>query len=355
MQPMTQESGFRQRKRAALIAALGAAALVVGGGATAAVAAPGGPGAGGASPSQAASSDVPEPLTTPHDMPPEVPPLPEPSLGAIPAVTGGAPVAMPLDAVMTSRADIALLEKARELNAGDCMHALGFTTWRSATLSAPADDTDVKDRDVLDYLSPADAARSGYPAAFTDRSGGAHPGQNAAQASGGSTTPAGSDAVRAYLGAEARTASGRAVPAGGCEAAGDAKLKGSTPDLPADPRRLAARAIAATMHDSRMQAVFADWSSCMAKRGFSYRTPLSAQNDPRWGERTVMTLAGDDEKSVAAADAACEQETNLVGTYKALESAYQQELLDQNQAKLKTGRAIFDRWVSDAKAVIAAH
>lgn len=351
MHPMIQGSGSRRKQRFALIAALGAAVLVAGAGVTSAVAATGGPGTGDEPPSPAASSEgpTPKPITTPQDLPPEVAPLPVPSLGAVPVVRDGTPIAMPLDAVMTSLADIALLDKARDLNAADCMHSLGFTSWPSATLSGPAD---VKDRDVLDYLSPADAARSGYPVTFSDRSGGTHPGQNAAQGSGAPGSP---DAVRAYLGVESRTASGRAVPAGGCDAAGDAKLKGGALDLPVDPRRLAAQAIAAAMRDSRMQAGFAGWSSCMAKRGLHYRTPLSAQNDPRWGERIAVTVAGAEEKTVAAADAACQQETNLVGTYKALEIAYQQELLAPNRAKLAAARTIFGQWVSNARSVIAVH
>jgi hypothetical protein len=345
MQPMIQGSGSRRKRRFALIAALGAVVLVAGAGVSSAVAAAGGPGTGD-EPSPAASSEGPTPITTPHDMPPEVAPLPVPSLGAIPVVRDGTPIAMPLDGVMTSLADIALLDKARELNSADCMHALGFTGWTSATLSGPAD---VKDRDVLDYLSPSDAAQSGYRVTFSDRSDGTHP------ATQGSGAPGSPDAVRAYLGGEARTAAGRAVPEGGCEAAGDAKLRGSTLDLPVDPRRLAAQAIAAAMRDSRMQAVFAGWSSCMAKRGLHYGTPLSAQNDPRWGRRIAVTVAGAEEKAVAAADAACQQETNLVGTYKALEIAYQQELLTPNQSKLAAAHTIFGRWVSNARSVIAVH
>ncbi|WP_433515258.1 hypothetical protein ACQP2T_06340 [Nonomuraea sp. CA-143628] len=336
----------RRRKQAAVVAALSAAVLVVGGGATMAVADGGGP-AAGHTPAPVASSGGPTldtPTTPdPSDGPPTADPLPEPTLGAIPVVTSRTPMAMPLDPVMTSLSDIALLDKAGELKATDCMHSLGFTDWTPTTLGALTED---KDMDPLGYLPPADVAQSGYPSTFIDRSSDT----NASQA----VSPS-SDALRAYLGGEDQTAAGTAVPAGGCAAVGDTQLKGSATVLPVDPRMLAGEAMSSAMRDSRMQAVFASWSACMAGRGFQYDTPFDAQNDSRWGERTATTVAGTEEKSVAAADAACEQAINLVGHYKAVETAYQKQLLDAHRSELTTALSIFNTWVSNAKSIIAAH
>ncbi len=92
----------------------------------------------------------------------------------------------------------------------------------------------------------------------------------------------------------------------------------------------------------------------MAKQGLSYASPLSAQTDPRWGRRASTTQAGSAEIHVALADAACQQTTNLLGTYKALEAAYQQAFLNTNKAQLQAALKVFHGWAANAKAILTA-
>ncbi|MFI6597623.1 hypothetical protein ACIBHX_15310 [Nonomuraea sp. NPDC050536] len=344
------ERAFPHKRRAAVVVALSAAVLAAGGAATAMATArgPGGPAAGNTpAPVESTNGPTPAPDSTsdPADhLPPEPAPTSEPSLGPIPKITDRNPLPMPLDSVMTSLSDIKLIETAGGLKARDCMRSLGFAHWTPESVASPADD---KDSDVLDYLAPSDVAQSGYPSIFINKSGQASLKKSASQSD---PSP---DALRAYLGTESRTAAGAAVPEGGCESKGDSDVRGDALDLPVDPRLLAGEAKFAALRDQRMMKIFATWSSCMERRGLHYDDPLSAQVDPRWGTRTAGTPASADEKSTAAADAACQQEVNLVGTYKALEIAYQQQLLGTYRSQLTTALSIFGTWVSNAKSVIA--
>ncbi len=334
----------RRRRRLLAAATVGAALFAISGlAAASAMADGGGPAAGNPPPSPS-----PSPTMQFTETPPSPDPEPStsespPPLGTIPKVTSTAPIAMPLDSVMTSLSDVDLLETAGELKARDCMRSLGFTTWTTGAIPGPSAD---KDSDLFDYLPSADATQSGYPPALSDKS----PALGAS-----SETAVSEDAVRAYTGTEATTASGAAVPDGGCEAEGDRQLKGAAAELPVDPRLLLVEAQFSALRDDRMQQAFATWSACMAKRGYRYDDPLSAHLDPRWAERTSDTPAGAEEKATAAADAACQQEGNLVGMYKALETAYQKRLLDENRTQLTTALSIFNTWVSNARAIVAAN
>ncbi|MEV0353226.1 hypothetical protein AB0H88_46370 [Nonomuraea sp. NPDC050680] len=328
-----------------MVVTLSAAVFAAGGFATA-KADPGGPGAGSTPTPVASPSEPPVTFTetppTPTPDPSDTPSTPPP-LGPIPKITSKDPIPMPLDPVMTSLSDIDLIDTASELKARDCMRTLGFTTWTTDAMSGPKDD---EDSDLLDYLPLADATQSGYPTVLSEK---------APDLGSSSESAPSADAVRAYAGAETTTASGAAVPAGGCLSEGERQLKGNAPELPIDPRFLAVEAKFSALRDDRMQPVLATWSSCMASRGFHYDNPVSAHLDPRWAQRAADTPAGAEEKAAAAADAACQAETNLVGTYKALEIAYQKQVLDQNQAQLTTALSIFNTWVSNAKSIIAAH
>ncbi|GAA0393589.1 hypothetical protein GCM10009530_51230 [Microbispora corallina] len=342
-----ETGGSQGRGTRVLVVTLGVAVLAIGG-VAAAKAGPGGPGAGNPPPSATPSATPSGPVVQPTEAPPTPEPDPSetaspPPLGPIPTITSRDPIAMPLDPVMTSLSDINLLDNAAELKARDCMRSLGFTTWTAGAIPGPADD---KENDVLDYLPPADAGQTGYPSIFSDLSG---------ETNVGAASALSQDAVRAYIGAEAQTAGGAAVPDGGCEAEGDRQVKGGTTQLPVDPRFLAGQAKFSALRDDRMQQVFAAWSACMDRKGLHYDDPLSAQTDPRWGERPSGTPAGAEEKATAAADAGCQAETNLVGTYKALEIAYQKQFLAENQADLTTALTTFKSWVSHARSIIAVN
>lgn len=121
-----------------------------------------------------------------------------------------------------------------------------------------------------------------------------------------------------------------------------------------DPRSLALTAqVSAYYRDSRVQRALAAWSACMASHGLRYARTVDAELDPRWGERDQATTAGAAETGVAATDADCRQQSNLVGIYKAVEIAYQQRLLDANATTLYAAAETFDEWLSTANTILA--
>jgi hypothetical protein len=83
--------------------------------------------------------------------------------------------------------------------------------------------------------------------------------------------------------------------------------------------------------DSRFQAAVAEWSKCMAGKGFNYDNlnnfPLELWN-PTTDEQRNESIA------TATADVQCKIETNLVGIAVAVQSAYDQEYIDKNRDAL---------------------
>ena len=341
---MSNSGDVTSQKRRAVLAALGAAVLAVGGGAAATAMA--GHASGDDFPVVVASSGGP--TLAPSSAPPSTPPgagsSAEPPLGPIPKIASRARIAMPLDSVMTSSGDIALIETAGQLKARDCMRSLGFKSWQAGTVASPAEG---QEPDLLEYLDPANVARSGYPSTLVDK-----PDQKDF-GNAQSVAKPNPEALKAFEGMERCTAAGSAVPQGGCQSEGDREVKTDTMNLPVDPRFLAGQAKFAALHDSRMRHTFAVWSSCIRRQGLNYDDPISAQNDARWGRRTAGTSASSDERHTALIDAGCQKSINLVGEYKALEFAYQKRSLVQNRSQLARAKAIFEGWVKNAKTMIA--
>lgn len=240
--------------------------------------------------------------------------------------------------------DIKRVESAQSTAAGRCMRSLGFQDWKADLVAAPPDA--YKESDLLNYLDPAKARESGYPQTVVDHT--------IASSKKAAATKLSRDAIGAFLGSEKRTAAGLAVPTGGCSGAGERQVKKSVMKLPADARFLAAEAQFAARRDTRMQRAFAMWSTCMAQNGLHYTDPLTAQIAPQWAQRKTATPAGVQEKLVAATDAACRQKINLVGTYKALEIAYQRQYLATSRASLIKAKKDFSGWLANAKVILAS-
>jgi hypothetical protein len=269
----------------------------------------------------------------------------QPILGVIPTITErGQRIAMPLDPVTSSMQDLKTFDTAAALKARDCMWSLGYRAWTVNTVISADADT-YQEFDPIDYLDPATVARSGYPQTLIHRA--MVPSANGARAA----VPTSAE-LHAFLGS-GTTAAMANVPRGGCQDDGDRAVEGAVSSLPVNPRMLAVQAKNFAMGDDRMQHAITTWSRCMAGRGLHYSDPISAQNDPRWGLRVATTPASTLERQVAVADAGCEKSINFVGLDRALEIGYEKELLAANRAKLTTAKSIADKWVANAKAVIA--
>jgi hypothetical protein len=82
--------------------------------------------------------------------------------------------------------------------------------------------------------------------------------------------------------------------------------------------------------DLHVLAVQRAWSSCMAQHGLHYKSSVDLEWDRTWPNPPTPA-----EITTAVADARCSQQTNLANTYLAVETAYQQAALGQNQPSLK--------------------
>ncbi|MFF0160253.1 hypothetical protein ACFYRY_22360 [Streptomyces sp. NPDC005263] len=130
---------------------------------------------------------------------------------------------------------------------------------------------------------------------------------------------------------------GQKVPVGGC--IGEAKTKlGYSADQ--EPSKDGAPPIADKVNtdswaksyeDARVKAVFGKWSACMKEKGYTYADPMKANDDPQWQETSLATAK---EKQVASADVACKAKYNVIGTWYAVDAAYQEQMIEQNAQAL---------------------
>ncbi|MDG5801307.1 hypothetical protein P9869_01190 [Streptomyces ossamyceticus] len=126
---------------------------------------------------------------------------------------------------------------------------------------------------------------------------------------------------------------GRKVPVGGCLHEANLKLFRPTDDT-VDfqlAQNLSFEAYGRSKQDSRVIDAIRAWSTCMAERGYHSDEPVSPVKDLGLGEND---LAGPKAIAAAKQDVACKKKVNLVGVWSAVETAYQQRLIDKNAENL---------------------
>lgn len=128
-----------------------------------------------------------------------------------------------------------------------------------------------------------------------------------------------------------RTVRGRPIPEGGCIGEAGRALGGS-PDAGL-AQRLSFASYDRSRRDSRVRAVVARWSRCMAARGYDYRGPLDPPADPRFTGK-----ADRGQIRTAVADIGCKDRANVVGVWSAVESAYQRPLIERYRGPLERVR-----------------
>ena len=90
-----------------------------------------------------------------------------------------------------------------------------------------------------------------------------------------------------------------------------------------------------TQSDPRVLAVQRLWSACMARRGFSYKSPAQAAEHNWPAAPTAAEIV------TAVTDVRCKTQTNLMNTWLTVEAAYQQALISQNATSLSGLQANF--------------
>ncbi|MFF2330135.1 MULTISPECIES: hypothetical protein [unclassified Streptomyces] len=131
------------------------------------------------------------------------------------------------------------------------------------------------------------------------------------------------------------------VPEGGCAGYAERTVYGERPagaqqgdDLVA---RLRHEAFERSRSDHRVAAVNRKWSSCMRGKGFTYRDPDAAIEDPRWDLRSAGPSRA--EVAVATADISCKLRTNLLGVNVAVETEYEYAAIAAHARELEKVRA----------------
>lgn len=245
-----------------------------------------------------------------------------PTVGAVPANPAQAEISLPLDAFGMSPTEYAAFEAARDRLARQCMQAQGFGFH------------------LIDRLA-SDSSRHNRRYGLIDA--------EHARTYGYQPAPEDADAEQARMelelsidDAEARALTGEASggeDAGGC--LGEALRALDADDFQADLSFVDGLGIESwerSKSDGRVEEAFEAWSACMAERGFNYRDPIEANNDPRWappdGQQPRALPEGDPQVRAATADVECNREVNLAGVWLAVETAYQEELIEEHGERL---------------------
>jgi hypothetical protein len=99
------------------------------------------------------------------------------------------------------------------------------------------------------------------------------------------------------------------------------------------------------LHDPAVENATKAWSACMSRNGFSYadpgpvfRTAMQVMYSGGRGginpDTPVSASANSSQLAMATADANCTQSTDLAGIYFAVQTSYEQQLVNANQTAL---------------------
>lgn len=169
---------------------------------------------------------------------------------------------------------------------------------------------------------------------------------------------------RAYQGGtvtagERVTVRGREVPDGGC--AGQAARELALTDVESlrarnYPAERAEALDKAAQQDKRVRRAWAQWSRCMADKGFKgYSDPREAARDKKWRRGTDGNTAhGGREVATAVADVECNRAHNTAGQVWAVLAERQRADLERNKDRYETARTETDEVRAKANRVLGA-
>ncbi|TCO54068.1 hypothetical protein [Actinocrispum wychmicini] len=268
----------------------------------------------------------------------------QPVTTAGPVVRAAADVHYPLDSYQISDADMGTVLAARRVFEIRCMRRLGFTGDEFAGLIAVDYDETTKSQ-MLTFLDPTAARERGYH----------KPGDRAPAATGPKGAPE-QPGERSAMSGSVQTVNGIPVPQGGCGEEALRNLKEGAGDPPIDVRSLSGDAQEQTLRDPRLHTALQAWSSCMGKAGMDYDAPWSAEEGNGAWQRNRDGWYHNDptpaEIRTATVDVDCRARTNILGTWIAVQSDYQNQLIHQHQEQLTRAKTCLTRWLATARAAV---
>lgn len=244
---------------------------------------------------------------------------------------------MPIDSYLMTNSQRAEVTNAVQALEARCMQRFGFS-WappQQVVQSSTADLTgsNVPNRYGVDSLSTASQFGFHNPHPAGQRKAGQAPLTSAGMlVLTGSTTGMGGAS-----GAASQSYNGQAVPKGGCLGQATRQINPSANGVNDDSVATGINASSLTLSqkDPKVKAVFAKWSACMAKAGYTYATPENVLNDDRWNTAAPSSA----EIQTAEADVRCQQQYNVIGVWFTADSAIQRADIDADATHLQAVRS----------------
>ena len=267
---------------------------------------------------------------------------------SIPTVLDSSQLVLPIEQYMFTDRDMTALQQAQGALARTCMKRFGFDWHPTVSESDTGTLNAANTAHRYGLTDPQVATKRGYRSA--EPGSGTSKRTNAAQLTAMETpvltgaTLDGSPAPTTYRSI--------AIPAGGC--LGEAIL-----DLSGQPGVLGDGELVTNINigsygqsysDARVTAVFREWSACMKAKGFDYPNPTTAPGkDPKFSGTSPSPL----EIDIAQSDVACKRQTNLIGIWYAVDSAYQQAAMAHNAKTLAGIKTHIAAELAKARAILS--
>jgi hypothetical protein len=273
----------------------------------------------------------------------------EPEIVTVP-VAADTMLDQPLMSYIITPGQFDLISEARNVLQAECVRRLGLA-WTPPTPDRTPDpdrpDTNQYRPDVYVFLDEARASEFGFQPTPAERQRKLDREQRA-RARNPDRQKESPEVRTALTGQGPGSINGQAVPAQGCIGEADRKLReGTDPRWDENyPSTLAINLQPKIEHDHRVVAKIEEWSACMKRAGFDYRTPQDAEGDPRWRAATTATA---EERAVAVAEARCGRESDLAVVQNAVEIAYQKQEIEAKSQELdsfRRGKEVVLRTVS---------
>ncbi len=113
-------------------------------------------------------------------------------------------------------------------------------------------------------------------------------------------------------------------------------------------RQISGKSFVESMKDPKVKAVIADWSSCMAEKGYSYTGPLQALSEAD----LESPKPSPEELRIAAADYSCKESTKLISTWQKVEIRIQNKEIAKNLQALKKANAQRAQIMAEADKIV---
>ncbi|MGW7356457.1 hypothetical protein ACWGI0_07290 [Streptomyces sp. NPDC054802] len=273
--------------------------------------------------------------------------------------------------VNSNEVNAALLGAARSASAADCLKGFGV----AAPFDVPASYEDVKPEPKAGPRNAMDGRYGDHDLAKVSQYGYGWP-EAAAQSARIASSPTVRDltataelalygphgrrgaATSAGIGKslDAPKIDGKAVPEYGCAGESQRALTGlkggvTAADTAEDAiDKLERRAWDGMHTDPRTLAVFAKWSTCMKDKGFDYKNPWDANDDPKWAPS-----AGRSSEAIVAAvaDVECRAQFKVTETMFEVESDWQRRLMKENPKTVAEAKQYTERVMSNVRSTLA--